>query len=192
PIAGGPRFIIITRGSRDTPRQTVATADDVNGAQAAFSRKCKRTCRGRTKRASADLVAYLWLRYPVVNKVPLKTKTQRNNEQMYPSLLVHKPLAAVLQPPPPFPTHEPATPMTLIVVVSEATDTRCRLRSPEGVGEEDSVKCKPNDRHERSIVRGTLDKWPRRGAGSLVVWWFTIGGTDIGSKVLLWMVGGCK
>jgi len=49
------------------------------------------TCAGE-QNASADLVAYLWLRYPVVNKVPVKTKTRRNNEQMYPSLLVHKPV----------------------------------------------------------------------------------------------------
>lgn len=49
------------------------------------------TCTGE-QNASADLVAYLWLCYPVVNKVPVKTKTRRNNEQMYPSLLVHKPV----------------------------------------------------------------------------------------------------
>lgn len=49
------------------------------------------TCAGE-QNASGDLVAYLWLRYPVVNKVPVKTKTRRNNEQMYPSLLVHKPV----------------------------------------------------------------------------------------------------
>ncbi|EGI62498.1 hypothetical protein G5I_09178 [Acromyrmex echinatior] len=35
-------------------------------------RRCKRTYVGRPgeQNASADLVAYLWLRYPVVNKVP--------------------------------------------------------------------------------------------------------------------------
>jgi len=57
-------------------------------------RRCKRTYvrRPGEQNASADLVAYLWLRYPVVNKVPVKTKTRRNNEQMYPSLLVHKPV----------------------------------------------------------------------------------------------------
>lgn len=45
------------------------------------SHKCE-AYAAETKHALADLVAYLWPRYPVVNKAPLKTKTQRNNEQM--------------------------------------------------------------------------------------------------------------
>lgn len=112
-------FIIITRGSCDAthdemvarwmttqPLRPQIIADikaPRNDATERTNESSKRT-DGRTnlganvhtciveQNASADLVAYLWLRYPVVNKVPLKTKTRRNNEQMYPSLLVHKPV----------------------------------------------------------------------------------------------------
>ncbi|KYN01356.1 hypothetical protein ALC62_07975 [Cyphomyrmex costatus] len=93
PSAGGSEFIIITRGSRDATHGKSAADDNVATTPANYIVDIKAPRNDATERtnkrinervrqadgqtdgrgeqnASADLVAYLWLRYPVVNKVP--------------------------------------------------------------------------------------------------------------------------